>query len=97
MSKHTINENIVYNATPHEPTFYNPMSGMMEQNLFSTNKFEPFKVCCGQCFYLGNTKTILAKRNIKGCEKNLWAMCCPARLRRMEHYCANCGLMLAIA
>lgn len=97
MSKHTINENIVYQAVPHKATVMNYMTGAVMENLFDTNKFEPFKVCCGQCFYLGNTKTIVADRNVKGCERNMWAACCPNRLRRMEHYCGNCGLMLAVA
>ena len=88
MSKHTINENIVFNAIPHNS---------FTQGLFDTNKFEPFKICCGQCFNLSMTKPIIADRNVKGCEKNMMAMCAPNKLKRMEHYCGNCGMMMAIA
>jgi hypothetical protein len=97
MAKHTVNENIVYNANPHKATLFNPMTGLDEPNLFDTNKFEPFRVCCGKCFCLGLTKTIIADRNVRGCQRNYMAMCEPWKLRRMEHYCGNCGIMLATA
>lgn len=67
MTKNIITENIVYQAEPHQPFVFDPIKGMMVENLFETNKFEPFKLCCGQCYYLGMTKTIIANANIKGC------------------------------
>ena len=67
------------------------------ENTFETCKYEPIKLCCGQCFHLGDTKTIIATANVRGCKRNLMAMCCANRLKRMEHYCGNCGTMLATA
>ena len=67
--------------------------------MFKTNKFEGFKICCGQCFHLGVTDAIMATRNVKCacCYMCFYKMCCPWELRRMEHYCTNCGALLAAA
>jgi hypothetical protein len=85
-----INESIRYNATPSKPTAW---------NLFETQKFEPFKYCCGNCFHLDATQAIIASYNpMCGCiTKMVWKCMCPERLKRMEHYCQNCGTLLAVA
>ena len=95
--KRTISENITYNAHPHQP-----MLGVGEfqvPNLFPTNKFEGFKICCGQCYHLAKTDAVLATRNVccALCCTPCWKMCCPEELKRMEHYCTNCGALLAAA
>ena len=99
--KRTVSESITYKAQPHKPfrvikTQYGPIE---IPNMFPTNKFEGFKICCGQCFHLGITDAILATRNVECCGmcKPCYKMCCPSELKRMEHYCSNCGNILAVA
>merc|ERR1712032_563956 len=99
--KRTVNESITYKANPHKPwkTYYTPDGPVQVPNMFPTNKFEGFKICCGQCFHLGVTDAIIATRNVTcaPCCTCFWRMCCPQELKRMEHYCTNCGNILAVA
>ena len=48
-------------------------------NIMECNKFEGFKICCGQCFCLDKTDAIMATRNVKCamCCYPMWKMCCP--------------------
>lgn len=85
-----INETIRYDAVPRKP---------MPWNIFETQKFEAFKICCGMCFHLDQTDAIIADRNLccGMCTRCVWKCSCPQMLRRVEHYCKNCGTLLAIA
>jgi len=85
-----INESIRYNANAYKPNMF---------NLFHTLKFEPFKFCCGNCYHLDLTQAIIASYNpcCACCTKMLYKCICPEKLKRMEHYCQNCGTLLAVA
>ena len=71
--KRTLSESVTYKAKAHRPyrtTYYQdtPLEGSVWDkrlefpipNHFATNKFESFKICCGQCFNLDMTEPILA-------------------------------------
>merc|ERR1712127_677967 len=75
-----INETIRYQATPLKP-----------DSPFITEKFEPFKMCCGNCFHLDMTQAIIATYNpcCSCISRKCYQIKCPEQLKRMEHYCQN--------
>ena len=52
--KREINEKIKYRADAYKPCM---------TNMFHTEKFEPFKFCCGNCYHLDMTQAIIATYN----------------------------------
>ena len=74
---------------------------------FDTRKHHAFPILCGHCSYYGLTDPKETSYGITIC--GLLALgtelcyilaarqCCPRRLQRTDHYCANCGALLAQA
>ena len=74
--------------------------------VFTTRHHSPFEICCGHCFYVGDTQTFESDRScsILGClccyeiiPILCMQRCCPHQLHRTDHYCSNCGSHIAQA